>query len=49
VLTDEEAETMRRKLSEGCRGPVLLKWLEQPLQDRDARRQKEREAEARER
>jgi len=45
MLTDEEAETIRRKLAEGCRGPVLLKWLEQLLQDRDERRQREREAE----
>jgi hypothetical protein len=45
VLTDEEAETIRRKLAEGWRGPVLLTWLEQPLQDRDERRQREREPE----
>jgi hypothetical protein len=49
VLSDEEAETIRRKLAEGWRGPILLRWLEQLLQDRDERRQKEREAEAQER
>jgi hypothetical protein len=41
VLTDEEAETIRRKLAEGWRGPVLLTWLEQLLRDRDERRQRE--------
>jgi hypothetical protein len=35
VLTDEEADTIRRKLAEGWRGPVLLTWLEQLLQDRE--------------
>jgi hypothetical protein len=44
VLTDEEAESIRRKLAEGWRGPALLLWLEQLLQDRDERRQREREA-----
>jgi hypothetical protein len=46
VLTDEEAEAIRRKLTEGWRGPVLLIWLEQLLRDRDERRQREREEEA---
>jgi len=45
VLTDEDAEEIRRKLADGWRGPVLLTWLEQLLQDRDERRQREREAE----
>jgi hypothetical protein len=45
VLTDEEADTIRKGLAEGCRGPVLLKWLEQLLRDRDERRQRERETE----
>jgi len=38
-------QTIRRKLAEGWRGPVLLTWLEQLLQDRDERRQREREKE----
>ena len=46
MLTDEEAETIRRKLADGWRGPVLLTWLEQLLRDRDERRQREREDEA---
>jgi hypothetical protein len=46
VLTNEEAETIRRKLAEGWRGPVLLTWLEQLLRDRDERREREREGEA---
>jgi hypothetical protein len=29
VLTDEEAEAIRRKLADGWRGPVLLTWLGQ--------------------
>ena len=45
MLTDEEAEAIRRKLAEGWRGPVLLRWLEQLLQDREERRRRERESE----
>ncbi len=48
MLTDEEAETIRCKVAEGWRGPVLLRWLEQLLQDRDERREREREAETEE-
>ena len=43
MLTDEEADTIRRKLAEGWRWPVLLTWLEQLLRDRDERRERERE------
>jgi len=46
VLTDEEADTIRRKLADGWRGPVLVTWLEQLLQDREERRQRERELES---
>jgi hypothetical protein len=45
VLTDEEAEEIRRKLAEGWRGPVLLRWLEQLLRDREERREREGESE----
>jgi hypothetical protein len=45
VLTDEQAEEIRKGLAEGRRGPVLLEWMEQLVQDRDERRQREREAE----
>lgn len=31
VLTDEEADAIRRKLADGWRGLVLLTWLEQLL------------------
>jgi hypothetical protein len=34
-LTDDEVATTCRKLAEGWRGPVLLKWLEELLADRD--------------
>jgi hypothetical protein len=37
MLTDEEAEEIRRGLAVGMRGPVLLKWCEQLLADRDER------------
>jgi hypothetical protein len=45
VLTDDEAEEIRKMLDAGWRGPILLRWLEQLLQDRDERRQREREVE----
>ena len=44
MLADEEAEAIRKGLAEGWRGPILLRWLEHFLKDRDERRQKEREA-----
>ena len=47
MLTDEEAEKIRRGLAAGMRGPVLLKWCELLLADRDARRTRERERQAR--
>jgi hypothetical protein len=42
VLTDAEAEEIRRGLAAGMRGPVLLKWCEQLLADRDERVAQER-------
>ncbi len=38
LLTDEEAEEIRRAIDGGTRGPILLKWVWQLLADRDARR-----------
>lgn len=35
MLTDDEVVTIRRKLAENWRGPVLLKWLEELLGDRE--------------
>jgi hypothetical protein len=35
VLTDDEVATIRRKLAENWRGPVLLQWLEELLADRE--------------
>ena len=43
MLADEEAEAIRKGLAEGWRGPILLRWFEHFLKDRDERRQKERE------
>ena len=37
VLTDEQAEAIRKGLAAGVRGPVLIKWCGQLLADRDAR------------
>jgi hypothetical protein len=42
MLTDKEAEEIRRGLAVGMRGPVLIKWCEQLLADRDERRAQER-------
>ena len=42
VLTDAEAEKIRRGLASGLRGPVLIKWVEQLLADRDERVARER-------
>jgi hypothetical protein len=36
VLTDDQAEAIRKGLAAGVRGPVLLKWALQLLADRDA-------------
>jgi hypothetical protein len=44
MLTDDEA-AIRKGLAEGWRGPILLRWIEQLLQDREERRQRERESE----
>jgi hypothetical protein len=37
VLTDKEAEEIRKGLASGMRGPVLIKWAESLLADRDMR------------
>ena len=37
MLTDEQAEAIRKGLAAGVRGPVLIKWAEQLLADRGAR------------
>jgi len=42
MLTDKEAEEIRCGLAAGLRGPVLLKWCELLLADRDERRAQER-------
>jgi hypothetical protein len=42
VLTDEQPEDIRLGLASGLRGPVLLKWCEALLADRDERRTRER-------
>jgi hypothetical protein len=35
MLTDAEVAAIRRKLAEGWRGPVLLKWLQELLAHRE--------------
>jgi len=37
VLTDEQADKIRRELEAGVRRPVLIKWVRLLLDDRDAR------------
>ena len=37
MLTDREADEIRRGLAAGMRGPVLIKWVGQLLADRDER------------
>jgi hypothetical protein len=37
MLTDDEAEEIRRGLESGMRGPVLIKWVRLLLEDRDER------------
>jgi hypothetical protein len=37
MLTDKEAEEIRCGLAAGMRGPVLLKWCERLLADRERR------------
>jgi hypothetical protein len=43
MLTDDQAEEIRRGLESGMRGPVLMKWVRQLLEDREewVRRQRE--------
>ena len=41
MLTDAQAEEIRRGLDAGWRGPVLVKWCEQLLRDRDERAARE--------
>ncbi len=37
VLTDAEADEIRWGVDSGLRGPVVLKWIRQLLDDRDER------------
>ncbi len=42
MLSDEEVEEIRRGLAAGWRGPMLIKWCEQLLADRNERVARER-------
>jgi hypothetical protein len=42
LLSDDQADEIRRGLAAGVRGPVLIKWVELLLADRTARRERER-------
>ncbi len=46
MLTDEEAEEIRTGVKSGLPGPVLSKWVEALLRDRDERVELERKREA---
>ena len=37
LLTEEQVAEIRAGVREGIRGPVMLKWVEQLLADRDER------------
>jgi len=43
LLSDREVEEIRVGVKSGLRGPVLSKWIEQLLADRDERVRLERE------
>ena len=36
MLTDEEADRIRAGVESGLRGPVVIKWIRELLDDRDA-------------
>ena len=37
MLTDAEADEIRQGVESGLRGPVVIKWIRQLLDDRDDR------------
>ena len=37
MLTDAEADEIRKGVESGLRGPVVIKWIRQLLDDRDER------------
>jgi hypothetical protein len=41
LLTDDQADEIRRGLAGGVRGPVLIKWVELLLADRTERRKRD--------
>ena len=41
MLTDKEVEEIRLGVKSGLRGPVLSKWIEALLRDRDERMERE--------
>ena len=43
-LSDDEAEEIQKAVEGGTRGPVLLKWLRQLLEDRRERVRQQRDA-----
>ena len=44
MLSDKEADEIRSSVEGGTRGPVLLKWIRQLLEDRAERVKRERHA-----
>jgi hypothetical protein len=42
-VSDDEARQIQKAVDDGTRGPVLIKWLRQLLEDRRERRERERE------
>jgi hypothetical protein len=43
MLSDKDAEEIRSSVEGGTRGPVLLKWIRQLLEDRAERVQREQD------
>jgi hypothetical protein len=37
MLTEREVEEIRQGVKDGIRGPIMLKWVEMLLHDRDER------------
>ena len=43
MLNESEVQTIRRGIRDGVRGPVMLKWLDQLLKERDEFVKRDRE------
>jgi hypothetical protein len=46
MLTDKEIDEIRAGVKMGLRGPIMLRWVEDLLQDRDERVELDRQRES---